>query len=295
MKPSEINAILASINLPALSRDQLLALAKSNIGKTFVAALRHLGDDNGAAARTLSLAVRALSADTHSRLREMGFCCSETEMARLAIQEGEPLFSALRKSTAPAHDKHIAVAYLAGLGLARTPQPLATTAGPVTPPYYSFKVFSKSAALCISEANTRADNACTVQFEGAIALSAGGRSSYDWRSKIIVQLSTQEMYQVLALFEHKIMELKLDGHGAAHDKFLHFSVQDANYLVRMGQKNRGAVTVPVTAPDAIQIITLIYKRILKNDPHLDIAQLGQLLDRMANMMRNKVAAASRAA
>lgn len=98
MKISVIDALLASVSLPPLSRDQLLAFASCDTGKAFAAALRHLEAGNRAAVRTLSLVVRAHSRDTHSRLREMGFHCSETELAQLAIAEDEPLLGASQKT-----------------------------------------------------------------------------------------------------------------------------------------------------------------------------------------------------
>lgn len=73
----------------------------------------------------------------------------------------------------------------------------------------------------------------------------GGQAQFDWPNKIIVQLTTQEAYQTLALFENTIRILKFDGHGTMHDKSLHMEFRYSNYFVRMIQRGKSALTVPI--------------------------------------------------
>ena len=153
------------------------------------------------------------------------------------------------------------------------------------PPYYSFKIFSSAAALCIAEATTRAERKHTINIEGAVALAGGGaRKTFDWPNKIVVQLTVQEAYQVLALLENKIRSLRFDGHGREHDKSLQIEFQDSHYFFRLIQRGRAAVAVQVRAVDSFQIVSLLYKQLLRNESHLQIADIRAMVDRMVMMI-----------
>jgi len=136
--------------------------------------------------------------------------------------------------------------YLAELGaasvpMAAAPRPAANPAA--DPPYYNFKIFGSGAALCIAEATTRTERKHTINIEGAVALAGGARKTFDWPTKIVVQLTVQEAYQVLALLENKIRSLRFDGHGREHDKSLQIEFQDSHYYFRLIQRGRAAVAV----------------------------------------------------
>ncbi|MYM41917.1 hypothetical protein [Duganella qianjiadongensis] len=115
-------------------------------------------------------------------------------------------------------------------------------------------------------------------------LTAAGRTTYDWQSKLVFQLSPTEMYQLLAVLERKLSAVKFTGHGPAHDKFMDCKVQDGGFFVRMGQTGRAIIAVPVVPADAVRIISLLYKQILANDTHLCASDLQQLISSMASMI-----------
>lgn len=284
MKIAVIDQLLLGAGLEPLNRDELLALAKSESGQAFGQSLRKLERGDSSGARIARLAVLAHHPRIKKACTAWGIVFDQAQLVKLAIQEGDPFFAALEKYSTADNEAHVALAYLTGLGLKRT-QPAAARATQ-EPPYFSFKVFAKSAALCIAEAKTRSGNEHTIQIEGATAVASDGRPSYDWMGKITVQLSVQECYQTLALFERHMTKLNLDGHGVQHDKFVHFSVQEKNYLVRLGQRSRYAVTVPVQPADALRIVSLLYKQILANDTHLTASDLQQIITGMASMMGN---------
>lgn len=282
MKISEISAILAQAGLPALAREQLLELAGCDAGRDFGQALRAFSAGDVAQRDVLEATVRALAPGVRASLHNLGASTPIDQLLTIARQEQRRLFDALdaiaQRSPRAAGARH----YLAGLGLI----PVLPTAGasePALPPYYSFKIFGAGAALCIAEAQTRATRRYTVNIEGAVGLGGGVTKSYDWPNKIVVQLTVQEAYQVLALFENKIRSLKFDGHGHAHDKSLQIEFQDSHYFVRLIQRGRAAVAVPVRAVDAIPLVSLLYKQLLRNEPHLRIDDIRMMVDRMAGM------------
>ena len=89
---------------------------------------------------------------------------------------------------------------------------------------------------------------------------------------------------MLALLENKIRSLRFDGHGREHDKSLQIEFQDSHYYFRLIQRGRVAVAVPVRAVDAIPFQSLLYKQLLRNEPHLDVSAVQAMTERMAAMM-----------
>jgi hypothetical protein len=275
MKVSEICGILASAGLPALTREQLHELAGCDAGRAFGQALRAFAGGDVTQRDVLEATVRAISPGVRATLRSLGASVGVDQLVTIARKEQRRLFDALDTIAQDGAQGSGARRYLCGLGL------VPAMSGPAPAPYYSFKIFGTAAALCIAEAQTRATRQYTVNFEGAVSL--GGTRTFDWPNKIVVQLTVQEAYQVLALFENKIRSLKFDGHGRAHDKSLQIEFQDSHYFVRLIQRGRAAVAVPVRAVDAIPLVSLLYKQLLRNEPHLRIDDIRTMVDRMAGM------------
>ena len=287
MKLSEITSILAAAGLPALSRDQLLELAGSGGGKRFEAALVAFAAGDRQQRDELEATVRVLDAKTRSTLQRIGGRLPVDQLITVACKEQRRFFNAVDAIAMCTPRAAAARSYLAGLGAAASlaDSTQAPAAPAADPPYYSFKIFSSAAALCIAEATTRAERKHTINIEGAVALAGGGaRKTFDWPSKIVVQLTVQEAYQVLALLENKIRSLRFDGHGREHDKSLQIEFQDSHYYFRLIQRGRAAVAVQVRPVDSIQIVSLLYKQLLANDPHLCIEDVRTMVDRMASMV-----------
>ena len=284
MKLSEITSILVAAKLPTLSRDQLLELAGSGAGKRFEAALIAFDAGDRQQRDELKAIVRVLDAKTRTTLQRIGGQLSVGQLVTLACKEQRRFFDAIDAITERTQRAAAARTYLGELGAAsavanKTPAPAAD------PPYYSFKIFSTAAALCIAEATTRAERKHTINIEGAVALAGGGaRKTFDWPNKIVVQLTVQEAYEVLALLENKIRSLRFDGHGREHDKSLQIEFQDSHYFFRLIQRDRAAVAVQVRAVDSLQIVSLLYKQFLANDPHLRIEDVRTMVGRMASML-----------
>ena len=283
MKLSEITSILAAAGLPALARDQLFELAGSGGGKRFEAALIAFGAGDRQQRDELEATVRVLDAKTQTTLQRIGGQLPVDQLVTLACKEQRRFFDAIDAIALRTPRAAAARSYLAELGAAAAVAE--STPAPADPPYYSFKIFSSAAALCIAEATTRAERKHTINIEGAVALPGGGaRKTFDWPNKIVVQLSVQEAYQVLALLENKIRSLRFDGHGREHDKSLQIEFQDSHYYFRLIQRGRAAVAVPVRAVDAIPFQSLLYKQLLRNEPHLDVSAVQAMTERMAAMM-----------
>lgn len=285
MKVSEISAVLVQAQLQPLSRDQLMALAGGDAGRRFGDAIRAYTNGDTLARSTLEATVLALDPALLDALKHLGSTATVDQVADVAQREQRRFFDAVEAVRDRSPRAAPARRYLVGFGLAKEiGEATAAPVVPPAPPYYNFHIFGSSAALCISEARTRKANQHTVQIEGAIALGgAGGRRAFDWPNKITVQLTVQECYQLLALLENKLRTLKFDGHGREHDKALRIEFQDSHYFVRLIQRNRAPVSVPVSAVDAIPVVSLLYKQLLANEPHLSVEHLRAMTDRLAAM------------
>jgi hypothetical protein len=285
MKLSIILETLASARLPSVTSEQLRQLVGTAEGKAFADDLRWFAVGETKRRQQLAAVVHALAPGVRRTVEQLGFQFDLAAIIAAAKLEGSVGIDTIRAANANPGNRARAVSYLQDVGLqvsSSVPAAAPTPSAPIDPPYYSFKIFGSGAALCVSEARTRSSNQHTIQIEGALALG-GGRREFDWQNKIIVQLTVQEAYTALALFENLIPSVKFDGHGRAHDKSLHIDFQDSHYFVRVIQRGRAAVALPVRAVDAIQIVALLYKQLLRNEAHLRIEDIRALVARMASM------------
>lgn len=286
MKLSTILETLASARLPSVTGAQLQELVGTAEGKAFANDLRWFAAGDVDRRPQLAAVVHALAPGVRRTVEQLGFQFDLAMIIAAAKLDGSAGIDTIKSANVTPGNRARAVAYLQDAGLqvvTSTAAPTQAPAAPMEPPYYSFKIFGSGAALCVSEARTRASNQYTIQVEGALALSGGARREFDWRNKIIVQLTVQEAYLTLALFENMIPSVKFDGHGHAHDKSLHIDFQDSHYFVRVIQRGRPAVALPVRAVDAIQIVALLYKQLLRNEAHLRIEDIRALVERVASM------------
>jgi hypothetical protein len=287
MKLSTILETLAVARLPSVTAEQLQHLVGTDEGKAFADDLRWFAAGETGRREQLAAVVHALAPGVRRTVEQLGFQFDLSAIIAAAKRDCAKGFDMIKGANASPGNRARAVAYIQGAGLNFSVPGGAVSTAPamaIEPPYYSFKLFGASAALCISEARTRAGNQHTIQLEGAGLLASNRQKAFDWRNKIIIQLTVQEAYQVLALFENKLRSLKFDGHGNAHDKSLQIDFQDSHYFVRMIQKGKPALALPVRAVDALPIVSLLYKQLLRNEPHFGIADLRGMVERMATMM-----------
>lgn len=284
MKLSTIFETLAAARLPSVTSEQLRHLVGTAEGKAFARDIESFAAGEAGCREQLAAVVNALAPAVRRTVEQLGFQFDLVKIIGAAKLDGSAGIATIKAAHASPGNRARAVDYLQATGLQVADLTAASASvNSVEPPYFSFKVFATSAALCISEARTRAGNQHTIQIEGATALSSGGAKTFDWQSKIIVQLTTQECYLALALFENKLKSVRFDGHGDRHDKSLHIEFQERQYFVRMTQRGKAAVAVPVKPVDGLQIMSLLYGQLRLNDPHLEIAQIRAFTDQLAQM------------
>lgn len=269
MDRDDFNAHCLKQGLPALDVDQWGILSTTRHGMAIAALPAQAVDDLPMSAE---LIIRSLSPMARTALTSLGLAFDLQQLLDIAKKEQLRLFAALHKSQSDT----VARRYIEALGFAK---PVKAS---VPAPYYSFHVYGSKAALCFSEAQTRTQARATVNIEGALLLS-GPTSQFDWQHKIIIQLSPEEMFLVLAVINGKIPQVQFAGHGAQHDKLLEFQRQQANYFVRLVQRGRSPVAVPMPALQALNLTSLLLQQIKHNHPHLTRDDMGAMEDQLVRM------------
>lgn len=219
----------------------------------------------------MELIVRSVSPLARSRVESLGYRYDAQHVLDLAQKENKKLFAALHR----VQDDPEARRYIASLGFTKA-EKIA-----VEPPYYSFHVYASKGALCFSEAQTRKQNRHTINIEGALVL--GSSTQYDWKNKLIVQLTPEELFLVLAVLNGRLDKIQFSGHGVSHDKLIEIHRQETSYFFRLVQKGRSPVSVPVLPTQALNLTSLLFQQIQRNHPHLGIEQMRLMEDQLVRM------------
>lgn len=141
-----------------------------------------------------------------------------------------------------------------------------------------------NAALMIREDKTRSREEPTITVEMARNLSREQRT-FNWREKIIVQLTVKEMMHVLALLTGEIGSLRFVGHGSGRDKGVEARAQDDSFFFTVFNRD-GGKGVKVLATDTYPMIDIILGQLQKNYPNMTVdLLLRQMKNVIGPMMR----------
>jgi len=141
------------------------------------------------------------------------------------------------------------------------PHPPATTA---PPDRVQCRVYGGKAALCIEPDETRQGEP-TLRIEAARATAP---RKYDWRQKLSLQLTREELPVIAATVLGFLTHCEYKNHGPNQDKGLEIVHQGTHLYVRLFQKERGVVAVPVTAADSYALGALCLRQLRKTAPWL---------------------------
>ena len=141
------------------------------------------------------------------------------------------------------------------------PHPPATTA---LPDRVQCRVYGGKAALCIEPDETRQGEP-TLRIEAARATAP---RKYDWGQKLSLQLTREELPVIAATVLGLLPRSAYNNHGPNQDKGLEIVHQGTHLFVRVFQKERGVVAVPVTAADNYALGALCLRQLRKTAPWL---------------------------
>ena len=145
------------------------------------------------------------------------------------------------------------------------PRPgLAPTATTAPPDRVQCRVYGGKAALCIESDQTR-QHEPTLRIEAARATAP---REYDWRQKLALQLTREELPVIAATVLGLLPRCEYKNHGPNQDKGLEIVHQGTHLFVRLFQKERGVLAVPVTAVDRYALGALCLRQLRKTSPWL---------------------------
>ncbi|MGH8436308.1 MAG: hypothetical protein ACRERX_17930 [Pseudomonas sp.] len=117
------------------------------------------------------------------------------------------------------------------------------------------------------------------------AAVATGVRQYDWRNKIIIQLTEKEMLLLFAVLRGWLSRFEATAHGQANDKSFSIENQATKFYVKVVQKGRPMVTLPVEPGDAALVVMMLGTAIVKHQPMLgDLQGVDRLVKPMTEMM-----------
>lgn len=102
----------------------------------------------------------------------------------------------------------------------------------------------------------------------------GANKQYAWNAKILMNLSLEELQQLVALVHGFIPHVRFANHGAESDRTLEITAQGNQLFARMSTKEQGSlIAVPIPAP-WVGSIGLLAIRVLKASfPGLSVNEL----------------------
>lgn len=272
-----LNAILKDNKFPLLSEEQGNSLFMTTQGKQLSSILEASGR---LPLDQIECMVRAVSPTAINGLHKAGFVYQTQEIMDVALSEKKNLFAALHAVVSNSSQASASKSYLDLLGFKKISSPPPNLAS--APPYYSFHVYAKKGAICFSEAQSR-KKVYTINVEAATAVESGASTQYDWSNKIVLQLSSNELFLIMAMLNGKLPQLSFTGHGTLHDKVMELSIQSTNYFLRIMQRGRSAVSVPMQPADALNLTALLYKQIKLNFPHLGKDEIASMESQLVRM------------
>ena len=138
------------------------------------------------------------------------------------------------------------------------------TFAPARPDRVQCRVYGSKAALCIETDVTRQDEP-TLRLEAA---PATGPRAYDWPRKLTLQLTREELPVVTATVLGLLPRCTDKNHGPAQNKGLEIEHQGSHLFVRLFQKERGVLAVPVGPADSYSLAALALRALRQGTPWL---------------------------
>lgn len=159
MKMSVILETLAHAQLPSLTADQLRMLVGTAEGKAFANDLQAFAAGDVGRRRNIAAVAGALAPAVRRTVEQLGFEFDLKEIIAAVKRDDCEGLSTLKVANTTPESRTRAIIYLQGAGLHRiSGQGIETVvhAHKTEAPYDSFKIFGGAAALCVTEARTRA-------------------------------------------------------------------------------------------------------------------------------------------
>lgn len=140
--------------------------------------------------------------------------------------------------------------------------------------WLSTHVYGGKAALCFQADEVKGSKTRTIRVEAA---TCTGTKTYDWKSKVAIQLSVKEMPLLLGVFLGYLKIYEVSGHNG---KGFKIEDQGGKFFMSVNAKDNGSKPVPIPAGDSYPIIALFLRQMQANDPHLSVETILRIVHRI---------------
>ena len=314
----EVNATLDSIGLPRLRPEHIEPLLRA-YGRTEILRLMNLAVAGGETGEQATASLRSMIAETVQTTAGTATASSTADVrplratARPAADEIPADVDAPVDGPSPVEPpaaprerpSHAARPHEAG------PAPSAARRGTATPERHAApasvgstsrsvldrvqcKAYGNRAAITVETAETEA-GIPTVRFEFAPVLGNGDSGhpddastdkpgkAYDWSKKLIIQLTADEVPQLLAVLYGFAPSAQFSNHGQSKVKWMSLENQEKSIYMRAGDKDVPILVIPVSSPNSIMQIANIAILVARKRYH------GLTTDDIRLLVKNQVA------
>ena len=247
----EFNALLEQAQLPRLSAQQFKSLREAKPRNQLISAVTTMHSDRNA------------RAFVEKAIKEVGAAPA-------------PVVNAPQQQSAPPPAPQDGPDF----GGARAPEQQQTVTQPAQNGdgaprefEYTMHVYGGKAALCFEPTTTRGDD-FTVALDSA---TSNAPRQYDWKSKLRVQLTRDELPVVAGVLLGLIPSCEYKNHGANNDKGFSIEDQGNKLFVRTWAKDHPVRAVPMTPEDAYRIATLFLRQLGLNAPWMTASDIIQTI------------------
>lgn len=158
-------------------------------------------------------------------------------------------------------------------------QPLPPPASDSKADIKSAHLYGGKAAFCFTKCTTQTGGYPTVSIDAARAIP-GVERSYDWKNKVIFQLTVGELPLVYGVFSGSFPELSLVGHGRANNKSLTIKDQEGKYFLSMQFGREPSIAIPATAKDTFRVMIMLLEQMKANAADLDTRDILHIAHRV---------------
>lgn len=271
-----------SLPIPSIAKIELILLL---CGDTFVHKLESDLDNDESSHQYVWLVLKSASPFCEQILRENNLPFSFTKILQVALCEGRLFFKSI-KALSDDRNKDFALEYLRSRFSEYDGRRLTLTTGIDSrekdeKKYSSHHAYGRSFALCFGLGYSSTGSP-VVNIDGA---PATGNRSYDWKRKVAIQLSIEEIFKLLAALQGKLDSVKFSNHGQDKKYFeLYVQTEKGVYLAKIGSLHSPCMNVQISAATGVSISMLLIQHIFEYAPHMNRSSLAELLDTMANLM-----------
>ena len=264
----ELNELLSQINMPQLTGEQFRALRENRPRNQLLTAASNMTSDSGAR-NYVAKAMREIGIKITAANDADGASGGQTAAPQAQTSPAQPV----QQAPAPAR--------------ASAPVSAASDDWSDEPPLqarsdsdsasdrfnYNMHIYGGKAALCFEPADTRGGD-YTVSLDSATATQP---RSYDWSSKLRIQMTRNELPVVAGVLLGLIPKCEYKNHGPNNDKGFSLEDQGRKIFIRTWAKDHPVRAVPVEPEDAYRIATLILRQMGLNAPWMSASDIIQTI------------------